>query len=122
MWSRVVEILLGLWLAAGAVVVPQLSQQSPWRLIDIGLGSVTIVLAAVSFWPRARHAHLLLLAVGAVLIGTGYLFLGAPPPAAQNRAVVGLLLLMFGIIPNHASRPPSSWADAPLRALRTPSD
>lgn len=120
MWSRVVEMLLGLWLAAGPTVVPQLSQPSPWRLIDIGLGSVIIVLAAASFWPRARHAHLLLLAVGAVLIGSGYLFMGAPPPAAQNRAVVGFLLLMFAIIPNHASRPPCSWDGAPRRGRDAP--
>jgi hypothetical protein len=122
MWSRVIEMLLGLWLAAGPVFVPQLIQPPPWRLLDIGLGSVTIVLAAASFWPRAHFAHLLLLVVGAVLIASGYLFLGAPPPAAQNRAVVGFLLLMFAIIPNHASRPPRSWNDAPLRALRTPAD
>jgi hypothetical protein len=113
MWSRVVEMLLGLWLAAGPEIVPQLSQPSPWRLFDIGLGVVTIVLAAASFWPRVHQAHLLLLAVGTVLIATGYLFMGAPPPAAQNRAVVGFLLLMFAIIPNHASCPPRSWGGAP---------
>jgi hypothetical protein len=53
---------------------------------------------------------LLLLPVGAWLIAFGRFQQSPPlPPALQNDLVVGLLLLMFAIIPNEASLPPRAW-------------
>jgi hypothetical protein len=33
------------------------------------------------------------------------------PPALQNDLLVGVLLLMFAILPSEASLPPRSWRD-----------
>lgn len=42
----------------------------------------------------------------------GYGRLSSPEhvtPSLQNYILIGLLLLMFALIPNHASRPPRWW-------------
>jgi hypothetical protein len=47
------------------------------------------------------------------LAGHGYVSAVRPgPPAAQNEIMVGLLLLLFAILPNDVNRPPST-APAP---------
>jgi hypothetical protein len=71
-----------------------------------------IVLALVSFWPPMQFAHIANFAIGLWLIAFGFLASPYPtPPGLQNDIVVGLLLLMLSIIPNHASRPPRPWHD-----------
>jgi uncharacterized membrane protein YdcZ (DUF606 family) len=112
MWSRVTEILLGCWLIASPVVFGHAHDDSARWIMDVGVGGAVVLLAAASYWRRTQHAHLLLLLVACVLIGLAYSQFGDPPPAAQNRASVGLLLLMFALIPNRATQPPPSWADA----------
>jgi hypothetical protein len=59
-----------------------------------------------------RHAHLAIAAVAIWLVGFGYFGSSHPlPPALQNDLLIGLLLLMFAIIPNRASSPPQAWLD-----------
>jgi hypothetical protein len=46
------------------------------------------------------------------LIGFAYLTSPHPaPPALQNDLLVGLLLMMFAIVPNEAAAPPPAWRD-----------
>ena len=117
MWSRITEILLGCWLIASPFVFGHAHDESFWWVMDVGVGSVVILLAAASYWTRTQHAHLLLLLVTCVLFGLAYSQFGDPPPAAQNRALVGLLLLMFALIPNRASQPSPSWSETDAGSL-----
>jgi hypothetical protein len=77
---------------------------------DLAAGGLVIVLSLASYWRPTGWAHLLLLLVGAWLIGFGR-FQETPPlaPALQNDIVVGLLLFMFAIVPNEASLAPRAW-------------
>lgn len=109
MWSRVVEIMLGCWLLVSPFVFSHPETEAAWWINDLAAGSAVITFGLLSFWKPTRHAHLLTIAVGGWLIGFAYLHLGEPPPAAQNNALLGWLLMMFAIIPNLATRPPRQF-------------
>jgi hypothetical protein len=73
-----------------------------------------IVYSLASFAQRYRYAHFATALVALWLIGFGYLTAVDPAPAAQqNDFAIGLLLLMFAIIPNEATLPPPSWRGVP---------
>jgi hypothetical protein len=110
MWPRVMEILLGLWLAASPLVLGYEEHPSWFWINDFLVAGAIIGVALVSFWPPLRRAYLLQIAIAMWLIGYGFLATAPPsPPAMQNAILVGMFLLMFGIIPNQASQPPRSW-------------
>jgi hypothetical protein len=112
MWARVVEIMLGCWLAVSPFVFRLSSEDRVLRFNDLFSALGVIVLALLSFWPPTQFAHVANFAIGLWLIAFGFLASSYPtPPGLQNDIVVGLLLLMLSIIPNHASRPPRSWHD-----------
>lgn len=112
MWARVVEVMLGCWLAISPFIFNHPVEKSVWWMNDLCSGFAVITLALLSFWNPIRYAHLALVLVALWLIGLGYLAAPYPtPPALQNDLMVGLLLLMFAIIPNEASLPPKKWRD-----------
>jgi len=77
------------------------------------MGMVLIVFSLASYFRPLAWAHWLLFGVGTWLVAFGRFQEGPPiPPALQNSVVVGLLLMMFAIIPNYASQPPPSWQEA----------
>ena len=114
MWSRVVEVMLGLWLILSPFIFRHPFDHTWWWVNDLSCGLLTIVLALFSFWPPCRQAHLAIILVALWLIGFGYFSAPWPAPAAlQNAIFLGLILGMMAIIPNHASRPPASWEENP---------
>lgn len=109
MWSRVVEFMLGCWLAVSPFIFQHGDAIELW-LFDFATATLVVSLALISYWAPMRHAHLAIAAVAAVMIGFGRLADGwEPGPAYQNHIVVGLLLMMFAIVPNRAETPPASW-------------
>lgn len=109
MWARVVEFMLGCWLAVSPFVFQHGDESLLWAT-DFIAASTIVTLALLSYWAPLRHAHLGSALVGLAMIAFGRFAAGAEPgPALQNYILVGLLLLMFAIVPNHASRPPRTW-------------
>lgn len=112
MWPRVVELMLGLWLAISPLILGiDLLGFTAWNGY---VCSVLVVTASCfSYWPRARYARALTAAVALWLAGHAYITgWGGPHPAPSelhNELTVGLLLLMFAIVPNEANRPPIEW-------------
>jgi hypothetical protein len=106
----VVEILLGVWLAVSPWAL-SVHPGSGWQLaIDLAGGLLAVGLAAASFCRPTRRAHLLTLAVAAVLVGWGWARATSVPfSPAQNDILVGLTLLMFAVIPVNTSVPPEGW-------------
>jgi hypothetical protein len=118
MWPRVVEIMLGCWMAMSPFIFQHSASRTSWWATDLGSAAAIWVLSGLSFWRPARYAHWWLILLGCYLIAFGWLSaeypyadLRAPdyPPAIQNHVLVGLLLLMLAIIPGQATQPPEVW-------------
>lgn len=116
MWSRVVEFMLACWLAASSFIFRYADDFVALRISDFACATAIATLALISYWRPTRHAHLLILPIALWLIGFGRFGVPAPLPAGlQNSMVVGILLLMFAIVPNAASQPPRSWFERGAR-------
>ena len=112
MWARVVEFMLGCWLAVSPFIFAHGENQMLW-IADFSAALLVMTLAVLSYWTPTRHAHFGIALVALTMIGFGRLAGGAEvSPALQNHIAIGLLLLMFAIIPNHASHPPRAWYES----------
>jgi len=112
MWSRVVEIMLGCWLLMSPFLFRYSADETALWANDLASGSAVILFGLFSYWHPTRHAHLLSLAVGGWLLAFAYLKgFGTAPAAPQHHLILGLLLLMFAIIPNDADRPARGWEE-----------
>ena len=100
----------GMWLALSPFIFGHDAREVILWVNDFAAASAIAIFALLSYWPPARYAHLLTVAVALWLLGFGRFGSPAPiPPALQNEIAVGLLLLMFAIVPNYASMPPQPW-------------
>jgi hypothetical protein len=112
MWARTVEVMLGCWLAISPFVFHHAADEAALWWNDLGTAAVVIAFALGSLYRPLRHAHLLTLLVAAWLVGFGYVTsLSAASPASQNQIAVGLLLLIFAIVPTESNKPPESWRE-----------
>jgi hypothetical protein len=110
MWARWTEVVIALWLALSPWVFRG-SWISPWPpYADEMAVAVVLIGALASFRHPTRHAHLLSVVVAIWLILFGWIRGDYPAdPASQNRVLTGIVLLMFAILPNHATQPPYAW-------------
>ena len=112
MWARVIEVMLGCWLAMSPFIFRHAAGDRTLWVNDLFSAMAVVVLALVSFCPPLRFAHVANLIIGLWLIAFGFWASPYPtPPALQNDIVVGFLLLMFAIVPNEATQPPQTWRD-----------
>lgn len=110
MWARVVEVMLGCWLAASPFVFGHQPDRTWLWVSDLACAAAVVALALVSYWRPLEWAHLGTGLVATWLVAFGFLASPGPaPPALQNDILVGLLLAMFAIIPNEANLPPRGW-------------
>lgn len=110
MWARVSELMLGAWLVISLFVFRDTPHLERYVANDMICGSLAILFSVLCFWEPTRRAHLATFALGAWLALFGYFSADRPgPPAAQNDLVVGLLLMIFAVVPTEASRPPIPW-------------
>ena len=117
MWARVIEVMLGCWLAVSPFIFRHAPEEKVLWFNDLFSAMAVIVFALLSFWAPMRFAHIVNLVIGLWLIAFGFWAVPYPtPPALQNDIVVGLLLVMFAIIPNDATRPPRAWRDLLTRS------
>lgn len=106
MWPRFVEMTLAGWLLVSPWIFTY--AEPHWRLLDAGCGLAVLALALLSF--RWRFAHLFTILPAAAWLLLIYSTTSYPPSADRESAVmVGFLLLMFAIIPSHATRPAAAW-------------
>ncbi len=109
MWARNVEFMLGCWLGLSPFIFRVGADMRAVWVIDAIAAAAIALISLASYWPGSRKLHLLNGAIGLLLA----LFAFAQPlpatPAHQNYVVLGLLLALFSIVPNEASRPPEKW-------------
>jgi len=121
MWARAIEVMLGCWLAMSPFVFRHGSEERMLWINDLTCGLAIVTLALLSFWSPLRYMHLAILAPAFWLVFFGFIAGHPAPPASQNHILLGLLLLMFAIIPNEANSPPLSRAAAPDSSSRSTS-
>ena len=110
MWARVVELMLGAWLVLSPLIFRNTTGRSEFAVNAVVCGSIVVILSLLCFWRPLQRASIGTLLVSLWLMVHGYVSAERPgPPAAQNEIVLGLLLLVFAIIPSEASLPPRPW-------------
>ena len=110
MWSRVVEAMLGCWLLMSPFLFRHAADETVLWVTDLVCGAAVFLLRPLSYWTPCLQAHFSTLAVVALLPSFAYLRgFGGAPAASQNHLILGLLLMMFAVIPNDAHRPSPEW-------------
>jgi hypothetical protein len=111
MWARVVEVMLGCWLAASPWIFRHPADATMLWASDWIAATAVIAFALLSFWRPLQYLHLLTGAAALVMFGLGWMQDRPTPPGWQNEMFVALLLLMTCLVPNYASRPPRAWRE-----------
>jgi peptidoglycan/LPS O-acetylase OafA/YrhL len=109
MWPRNVEAMLALWLALSPFIFQIPARHTGAWAVDLGAALLIMMFSLASYWRPLRRAHLGTLAVGLGLAIYGFVQSRPPPSWHQNHILVGLLLVMFAIIPAQANAPPRPW-------------
>ena len=110
MWARIIELMLACWLALSPFVFRHGRDDTRLWLTDFVAASTVALLSLLSFRPALQRAHLLNILVALCLIASGALPAGSHSPAGyQNHVVLGLLLLMFAVVPSRSGDPPAAW-------------
>jgi peptidoglycan/LPS O-acetylase OafA/YrhL len=113
MWPRNVEAMLALWLALSPFIFHIPGRHTGAWAVDLGAAVLIMVFSLASYWKPLRRAYVGTLAVGLGLAIYGLVQSRPPPSWHQNHILVGLLLVMFAIIPVPANAPPRSWRRSP---------
>ena len=112
MWPRVIEVMLACWLMVSPFVFRYPADARFLWLNDYACALLIILFSMLSNIPRIEKIHLLNLLVAGWLILIAYLQPSLPPaPPYQNYFAIALGLIIFGILPAHASEPPRKWKE-----------
>ncbi len=111
MWARVIEVMLGCWLAVSPFIFHHARDDTLLWTADWVAAALVAVLACLSYWPPTRRAHLLTIVVALGMVAAGWMQDRPVPPGWQNHILLGLVLLMTAIVPNHAADPPRGWRE-----------
>lgn len=110
MWARVVEFMLAMWLAISPFIFKYPDDARFFWANDFTIATLIAFFSLSSIYKSLRKIHLVNLAIALYLIFLSYLFQDSPMYAAlQNYMVLGIIILMTGIIPAEASKPPVPW-------------
>lgn len=104
MWARISELILGLWL----ILSHFLFITNDWK--DLSSAILILLFASLSYIEKLNKMHLLQVLPAGWLLYIGYSYpTYILPFSIQNYILTALTLLMFAIIPSHASDHPRPW-------------
>lgn len=100
MWGSVVIINLGCWLLISPFIFKILQNSTEQILHLLSVGTIFIFLGFLSCFYKTRIYSLLNILVGTWCVVFGYFFFDHPrAPIAQNFIIIGLLVIMFALVP-----------------------
>lgn len=110
MWPRVVEVMLGLWLALGPLIFRLEPGDRALIANHVVFGAATVIASLIAI--RVSFLRVVTIAIGLWLLGYGYVAGGYPAaPGYQNLLIVGALVGMLGLVPTDCLEPPLSWRE-----------
>jgi len=109
MWARVIELMLAGWLAFAALVTSRAGDGWP-NATDLAFAALAAAASLACWFRPLERMHLATLVLGGLLALLGFAAGHPASPVDQNRLVVGLLLMMFAVVPSRSSRPPRAWS------------
>lgn len=100
MWGQISIICFGVWLLLSPLIFHGQLYASKFLVEDMMIGTVLVSLGLFNCFYKNRYFSVLIALVGIWCWFSGYFFYEHPRPAgAQNYIVIGLLVLMFVVIP-----------------------
>lgn len=107
MWARHFEIFLAIWLAISWLIF-RYPQNSLLMYHDFIIAIAISTISLLNYKYRYIHLYNLIIAMWLIVL---VYYNNTPISVApyQNYMVIGLLLIMFAVIPAHASTPPKEW-------------
>jgi hypothetical protein len=103
-WARISEVILGFWLICSYFLFPTAT------FYDLGAALLIFLFAGLSWIDRLNKMHLLQIIPASLLFYIAYSYPSSDLPLGlQNSILIALSLLMFAIIPSHASDHPRPW-------------
>lgn len=109
MWAHTVVTLLGLWLVITPIIFRVPTMSGGLWLHDLSVGLLIMAFGAFSVFRKFDFLRLFNLLISLYLIIRAHFFFSHPrPPLEQNHYVIGLLLLMFIILPRWTNLPPEA--------------
>lgn len=110
MWARIIEFSLACWIAMSRFIFSYREDETFLMANDLIIGALIAIFALTSLYPRINKMHLFNLAVAGWLFILSYTYPDTPfPPAIQNYIVLGMLLVIFAIIPTDATESSHEW-------------
>lgn len=104
MWARISELILGVWLLLSHCIF----STGIWD--DIAIAMIILLLASLSYIDKLNKMHLLQALPAGWLLYLGYSYpTSVLPFGFQNFILTALTLLMFALVPSHASDHPRPW-------------
>lgn len=107
MWARVVEVMLGLWLAISWLIFGY--REASLLINDFTIAFLICLFSLLSYLPRFQKMHLFNFLIGVWFIILAYMMQGSLFYVDQNYMILGILFLMISILPSHAKYPPRRW-------------
>jgi hypothetical protein len=112
MWARLMEFIIGIWLGMSWLIFRYSVDHASLQINDWICSVCIILFALISYKELFRYSHLLNFFIGLWLISwTFYSGTGIDFGPHQNYMVIGLLLLMFSLVPSRAQEPPKRWVE-----------
>jgi hypothetical protein len=122
MWPRIVTMMFGVWLMMSPLIFARDvgGEVTGLWLHDLIMGALIVGFSLLSLWRRAEKSFIVLIFIALWLWGFGYFAFEHPRSGqAQNRIIIGILLLMHSILPARATDPPPRpERPIPFRLLR----
>ncbi len=111
MWPRIVEVMLGCWLAMSPFILGYPADATFLWWNDFIVAALIISISLVAIRRSTEKMHFANLVLVGYLIAVAFIHSGSPPAEAwfQNYVIVALLLLMMAILPTRSLLPPAAW-------------
>lgn len=112
MWPRTAEVMIAVWLLMSPFIFGHQEALVGLWITDFACAVLIATCSLLSFRKGTHRAYLFNIAIALWLMVFGYVAGGHPSqPGYQNEIFVGLVLILFAILPNRANEPPRSWRE-----------